>query len=203
MGVVKAALIEFQIESATQNMRGYYAGYATTIHYFSREAVCSALSYEDSIWRDRKQQYEPLTFPFDSIPASPVSVKTADVIYKAGDQVNEGLLRFGRQEMLLPGSTFRTVLWGELPPLENGQVFLIGKKRAPAQIISLLIEEVIVDYESDGIMLPIQLPPQSVMLFGAFAPLVATQRLFILKIPLRPQIARFTIGDYVVPLVQE
>lgn len=202
MGLVKAALIEFQIESATQNMRGYYAGYATTIHYFSREAVCSAFTYEDSIWRDRQQQYEPLAFPFESVPAAPVSVRTADIIYKAGDSVGEGLLRFGRQEVLLPGSTFRTVLWGELPSLEKGQIFLIGKKRAPAQITSLLVEDVLVDRESDGIMLPIQLPPRSVMLFGAFVPLVATQRFFILKIPLRPHIQRFTIGGYVVPLVQ-
>lgn len=199
---MKAALIEFQLESATQNMRSYYAGYATTMRYFTREAVCSAFSYADSIWRDRHQQYEPLVFPFDSIPASPIDVKTADVIYKAGDNVGEGLLRFGRQEVLLPGSTFRTILWGDLPPLEKGQIILIGKKRAPAQITSLLVDVVSVDHESDGAMLPIQLPPKSVMSFGAFAPLVATQRYFILKIPLRPQIERFTIGGYVVPLVQ-
>ena len=200
---MKAALIEFQLESATQNQRSFYAGYATTLRYFTREAVCSALSYSDSICRTKDQSYEPLVFPFQSTPAIPVNVATADIVYKAGDRQAEGLLRFGRQEVLLPGSLFRTIVWGELPDLQLGQLFLIGKKRAPAKITRLTTDNVTPDFVAEGETMPIQLPPQHVMMFGAFAPLVATQRYFIVKIPLRPTMQRIAIGDYVVPLIDE
>ena len=65
---MQAALIEFELESSTQNQRGFYAGYATTWRYFTREAVCSALSYQDSFWRDKTDSYQPLSFPFFSHP---------------------------------------------------------------------------------------------------------------------------------------
>ena len=117
-----------------------------------------------------------------------------------GDQ---GLLRFGKQELILPGSTFRCVVWGDLPGLELGQVFLIGKKRAPARICQLKIAEVTVDHDSTGRLMPIQLPPAHVMSYGAFAPLVGTQRYFILKIPLRDNVARFVIDGYAIPIVNE
>jgi hypothetical protein len=86
--------------------------------------------------------------------------------------------------------------------LETGQVFLIGKKRSPARITSLTLQDVVPDYEQQGISLPIQVAPTRVMSFRAFAPLVGTQRYFILKILLSSDIPRFSIGGYVVPLVQ-
>ena len=200
---MKAALIEFELESATQNMRGFHAGYASTWHYFTREAVCSAFSYADSLWREKDQDYQLLSFPFESTPAEPIAVETLDVIYKAGDHSNRGLLRFGQQELLLPGSRFRCVLWGELPSLEQGQIFLIGKKRAPARITCAVIQEVELNYTSEGILLPIQVPSTSVAMYSAFAPLVGTHRYFILKIPLHSNILRFSIGEYVVPIPEE
>lgn len=200
---MQAALIEFELESATQNMSGFYAGYASTWHYFTREAVCSALSYADSLWREKDQEYQSLSFPFESTPAEPIAVETFDVIYKAGDQGNQGLLRFGKQELLLPGSRFRCVIWGELPSLEPEQIFLIGKKRAPARITNLVIQEVELDYTSDGILLPIQVSPTSVGMYSAFTPLVGTHRYFILRIPLHSTIRRFSIGECVVPLPEE
>ena len=199
---MQAALIEFQLESSTQNQRGFYAGYASTWRYFTRESVCAALSYEDSLWRDKTESYQPLSFSFDSTPAEPIHVETDEVLYKAGDLGDQGLLRFGRQELILPGSTFRCVVWGELPDLQLGQLFLIGKKRAPARIQYLLIEDVEVDYTSEGQLMPIQLPPNHVMSYGAFAPLVGTQRYFILKIPLHRNVPRFLIGGYAVPVVE-
>jgi hypothetical protein len=199
---MEAALIEFELESATQNKRGFYASYASTWHYFTREAVCSALSYADSIWQDRKQDYLPLTFPFNSTPAEPVRVETAEVIYKAGDEGDHGLLRFGKQQLLLPGSRFRCAVWGDLPQLAEGQIFLIGKKRAPARIMQLVHENVEPNYSSEGITLPVQLPPHHVMSYGAFAPLAGTYRYFILKIPLHTNVKRFSIGGFVVPLTE-
>jgi hypothetical protein len=199
---MEAALIEFELESATQNMRGFYASYASTWQYFTREAVCSALTYTDSIWQDRQQEYQPLSFTFDSTPAEPVAVETIDAIYKAGDEADQGLLRFGKQQLLLPGSRFRCAAWGSLPRLTEGQIFLIGKKRAPARIMRLVLEEVEVNYSSEGITLPVQLPPSHVMSFGAFAPLVGTHRYFILKIPLHAGLKRFSVGGFVVPITE-
>lgn len=202
MGAVRAALIEFELESTTQNVRSFYAGYASTSHYFTREAVCSALSYTETLWHNRRDEYQPLSFPFDSTPAEPIRIHTADVLYRSGDNANEGLLRFGKQEVILPGSQFRCSVWGDLPALEIGQVFLIGKKRAPARIVSLIQQSVTPDHLSEGILLPVQLPPRRVMSFGAFIPLVGAQRYFILKIPLQANIKRFSIAGYAVPLVQ-
>lgn len=201
-GKLKAALIEFELESATQNLRGFYAAYASTWQYFTREAVCSALSYTEALLQDKTWEYKPLHFPFNSTPAEPIRIETAEVIYKAGDEVNQGLLRFGKQELILPGSSFRCVVWGDLPELTQGQIFLLGKKRAPARITQLLTAEPEPDYTSDGVMLPIQISPHHVMAYGAFAPLVGTSRYFIVKIPLLPTLKRFTIGGFVVPLIE-
>jgi len=151
------------------------------------------------LWQDKTADYQPLTFPFESTPAEPVEAWTAEVIYRAGDIQDQGLLRFGRQELLLPGSRFRCALWGELPSLVEGQVFLIGKKRAPARIVRLIVEDVQPDYIVEGQTLPVQLSPTDVMRFPAFAPLVGTYRYFILKLPLTPELRRFAIGGYVVP----
>jgi hypothetical protein len=196
---VKAALLEFELDSSTQNVGPFYAGYEGTFQYLTREAVCSALLYTDSLWQDKNAAYQPLAFPFDSTPAEPVHVDIAEVIYKAGDVPDEGLLRFGRQVLLLPGSRFRCALWGDLPSLVEGQVFLIGKKRAPAFIANLLLENVEPNYTVEGPTLPVQLPPAAVVQFRAFAPLVGTARYFILKLPLTPTLRRFAIGGYVVP----
>ena len=200
---MKAALIEFELESSTQNVGPFYAGYERTLEYLTREAVCSALTYTDRIWQDRGESYHPLSFPFDSTPASPVKVQTAAVIYKAGDRPDQGLLRFGKQELLLPGSRFICALWGDLPALAEGQIFLIGKKRAPARIVKLTVRDVQPDYVSEGPTLPVQLAPDAVMRYRAFAPLVGTRRYFILKLPLSPDLRRFAIGGYVVPLPEE
>lgn len=196
---MKAALLEFELDSSTQNVGPFYAGYEGTLRYFTREAVCSALVYADCIWQDRTAVYQPLTFPFESTPAEPVDVHTIEVIYNAGDKRDQGLLRFGKQELFLPGSRFRCVLWGDFPPLAAGQVFLIGKKRAPARIVRLVVEDIEPGYTADGPTLPVQMSPDSVMGQSVFAPLVATQRYFILKLPLRSDLRRFSVGGYVVP----
>jgi hypothetical protein len=196
---VKAALVEFELESSTQNVGPFYAGYEGTLRFFTREAVCSALTYADRIWQDKNETYRPLVFPFESTPAEPVEVHTAEMVYRAGDKPDQGLLRFGRQVLLLPGSRFRCALWGDLPLLTEGQVFLIGKKRAPARIVRLNIEDTEPNYTAEGQTLPVQLSPDKVMRFGAFAPLVGTQRYFILKLPLTSDVRRFSINGYVVP----
>lgn len=196
---MKAALLEFELDSSTQNVGPFYAGHEDTLRYLTREAVCSALLYADSIWQDKNTVYQPLTFPFESTPAEPVDVRTVEVIYNAGDEPDQGLLRFGKQVLLLPGSRFRCALWGDLPLLVEGQVFLIGKKRAPARIVRLVVENVCPNYTAEGSTLPVQLAPDAVIHLRAFAPLVATQRYFILRLPLTPNLRRFLIGGYVVP----
>ncbi len=60
---MQAALLEFELESSTQNVGTFYAGYEGTLHYFTREAVCSALTYMDSICQDKTAPYLPLLFP--------------------------------------------------------------------------------------------------------------------------------------------
>lgn len=196
---MKAALLEFELESSTQNVGPFYAAYEGTLRYLTREAICSALTYTDCIWQDRAEAYRPLVFPFESTPAEPVHVRTAEVIYNAGDKPDQGLLRFGKQELLLPGSRFRCALWGDLPALAEGQVFLIGKKRAPARIVRLTVEDVQPNYAVKGPTLPVQIPPDAVTRYRAFAPLVGTQRYFILKLPLTPDLRRFAISGYIVP----
>ena len=200
---MKAALLEFELESATQNVGPFYAGYESTLLYLTREAVCSALTYTDRFWQDKAEAYKPLSFPFESTPAEPVeprAVQTAEVIYKAGDDPNAGLLRFGKQTVLMPGSRFRCAVWGDLPDLVEGQVFLIGKKRAPARIAHLVLAEVEPDTTSEGPTLPVQLLADAVMRQPAFAPLVGTQRYLIVRLPLMAGLRRFQVGGYVVPL---
>lgn len=201
--MVKAALLEFELESATQNVGPFYAGHEATLRYLTREAVCSALTYTDSIWHAKTQAYQPLIFSFQSTPAEPASpnaVRTAEVVYKAGDEPDVGLLRYGKQTMLMPGSRFRCALWGNLPSLFEGQIFLIGKKRAPARIMLLTLADVEPDTTSEGPTLPVQLASDAVMRQPAFAPLVGTQRYLIVKLPLYPALRRFVVGGYVVPL---
>jgi hypothetical protein len=203
---VKAALLEFQLDSATQNTGPFYAGHEVTLRYLTREAVCSALTYTDSIWHAKAQTYQLLAFSFQSTPAEPTNpgdVRTAEVIYKAGDEAGAGLLRFGKQTVLLPGSRFRCAVWGDLPPLTEGQVFLIGKKRAPARIMRLVLADVEPDTTSEGPTLPVQLSSAAVMRQPAFAPLVGTQRYLIVRLPLMPGLRRFAVGGYVVPLPEE
>ena len=200
---MKAALLEFELESATQNVGAFYASQQSTLLYLTRESVCSALSYTDSLWHNKSQEYVPLTFPFESTPAEPAtarSVSTREVIYKAGDEQDVGLLRYWKQIVIVPGSRFRCAIWGDIPELNLGQIFLIGKKRAPARIANLVIDDVEPDVTSEGITLPVQLPPTAVMQQASFAPLVGTARYFIVKLPLTPSLRRFAIGGYVVPL---
>lgn len=198
---MKAALIEFMVESSTQNVREFYASRAGTHKFFTAEAVCSGLSYTEALVRDKLEEYNELTFPFIATPAMPVEVKTTEVLYKAGNNAGEGLLRFGKQELILPGSIFRCIIWGKIPKLEEGQVFLIGKKRSPACIISLVQEEVVVDTFMLGESFYVQVLPQELNKFARYTPLVATNRYFIIKLPLSNDLRRFKIGGFVVPLV--
>lgn len=198
---MKAALMDFMVESSTQNVREFYASRAGTYKFFTAEAVCSGLSYTEALVRDKLEEYQELTFPFRATPAMPVEVKTTDVIYKAGDNAGEGLLRFGKQELILPGSIFRCIIWGEIPQLEKGQIFLIGKKRSPACIISFVQEEVVIDTSMLGESFCVQVSPQELNRFSSYIPLVATNRYFIIKLPLSNDLNRFKIGDFVVPLV--
>lgn len=203
---MRAALVEFELESATQNVGPFYAGHEMTLRFLSREAVCSAFTYSDRIWQERDEQYRPLVFPFDSTPAEPTNpetMRTAEVTYKAGDDPKIGLLRFGKQTVLMPGSRFRCAMWGELPELVQGQVILIGKKRAPARVTHVVLAEVEPDTTSDGPTLPLQLSAGTVMRQPAFAPLAGTQRYLIVKLPLTPTLRRFQVGGYVVPLPEE
>ena len=197
---MKAALLEFELDSSTQHVGPFYAGVERTVRYWTREAVCSALTYADRFWQDKTVAYQPLVFPFDSTPAEPVEVHTSDVIYRAGDKPDQGILRFGTQELMLPGSRFRCALWGDLPSLFAGQVFLIGKKRAPARIVHLQVDEIEPDYDSEGQVLSVQLSPKEVTQFPAFMPLHGTNRYFIVKLPLRPSMLRFAIDGFIVPL---
>lgn len=198
---MKAAYIEFRLDSSTMNTREFYASRQGTHRYLTKESVASALTYSEVIRRDKKDQWVPLKFDFDCTPASPVNVRTQDTVYKAGDQPDVGLLRYGHQELLMPGSVFCTVIWGDSPELWEGQVVLIGKKRAPAQIVTYLQVDVQPDTKAKAeYIMPIQVPPLQVGQYGTFIPLVFTARYAIIQVPLRPDQLRFVVNGRAVPL---
>jgi len=197
---VKAALIEFRLESATQNVREFYAGRMGTQTFFTKEAVCSALLYEEYLARDRKADFAPLTFPFRATPAIGVEVRLQEVVYKAGDLPDVGLLRYGKQHLLMPGSVFRCMVWGNVPAFQAGQVILIGKKRAAAEITTCVIEDVTPDAVTGGTVLPVQVP--SLRLPSVYSPLAITNRYAIIRVPLSPDIQRLAVHGYAVPLLE-
>ena len=198
---MKAALIEFRLESATQNVREFYAGRMGTQTFFTKEAVCSALTYEEYLVRDRKAEFAPLTFQFQATPAMGVDVRLQEVVYKAGDLPDAGLLRYGKQTLLMPGSIFRCMVWGDIPALRVGQVILIGKKRAAAEITTCVVADVSPDGVTGGTVLPVQVPP--LRLPQVYSPLAITNRYAIIRVPLSVGIRRFAVHGYAVPLLEQ
>lgn len=200
---MKAAYVEFRLESATMNTREFYASRQGTHKYLTKEAVACAITYSEVLRRSKKEEWAPLMpeFGFDCTPAMPVAVRTLETVYKAGDDVNVGLLRYGRQELLLPGSIFRFVAWGDLPSLREGQIVLIGKKRAAAQLAKCVLAEVEPDTDMPAAqVMPIQVPPETVVDYGAFIPLVLTMRYAIVQVPLQPGRPRLVVNGWAVPL---
>lgn len=198
---MKAAYVEFRLESATMNTREFYASKQGTHKYLTKGAVACAISYSEVLQRNKKDEWSALPFDFDCTPAVPVNVRTLETVYKAGDKANEGLLRYGHQELIMPGSVFRFVAWGELPSLWEGQIFLIGKKRAAARVITCVKSEVEPDTKTPAEhIMPIQIPPLTVTQFGAFVPLVLTANYAIVQIPLQPGRSRLVVNGWAVPL---
>jgi hypothetical protein len=200
---MEAAYVEFRLESSTMNTREFYASRQGTHRYLTKEAVANAITYSEVLQRSKVDEWKSLAseFEFDCTPAMPVSVQTLDTIYKAGDDPNSGLLRYGRQELLLPGSIFRFAVWGTLPPLWKGQMILIGKKRAAAQITKC----VRVDAKFDTInlgdrVMPIQVSPSKLKEIPAYVPLILTARYAIIQIHLQPGQSRFIVEGWAIPL---
>lgn len=198
---MNAALIEFRLESATQNVREFYAGRMGTQTFFTKEAICMALSYEEHLARDRRANFKPLAFPFQATPALSIEVRLQEVVYKAGDKVDVGLLRYGKQQLMMPGSVFRCMIWGEIPTLQAGQVILIGKKRAAAEITTCVVVEVTPDTTTGGTVLPLQVQPTSMP--EVYSLLAITARYAIIRVPLSADIRRFAVSGYAVPLLEE
>lgn len=198
-----ATYVEFRLESSTMNTREFYASRQGTHKYLTKEAVASAITYSEVLQRNKRDEWTPLTFAFDCTPAMPVDVYTLETVYKAGDEPDVGLLRYGRQELLMPGSIFRFIAWGDLPALQAGQVFLIGKKRAAARITMCVLAEVEPNTtaQADWVM-PIQVPPPELVQFDAYVPLVLTARYAIVQVSLRPGRPRFVLGGWAVPLLR-
>lgn len=197
-----ATYAEFRLESATMNTREFYASRQGTQRYLTRDAVACAISYSETLARDKTVEWAPLSFDFDCTPAVPVRLQSLEVVYKAGDDPNAGLLRYGRQDLLMPGSVFRFVTWGGVPSLREGQIILIGKKRAAARVTLCRSAEVEPDTsaQADRVM-PIQVPPLELTRFEAFSPLVLTARYAIVQLPLRPGLRRFVVEGWAVPIV--
>ena len=197
---MKAAYVEFRLESATMNTREFYASRQGTHKYLTKESVACAISYDDTLVRNKKEEWKPLTFDFDCTPAAPVNVHTLDSVYKAGDDPNAGLLRYGHQELLMPGSLFRFIAWGNLPTLWEGQIILIGKKRAPARLIKCVQADILPDTTTKAEqVIPIQVSPQEVIQYGAFVPLVFTLRYAIIQVPLQTGRPRLVVNGWAVP----
>jgi len=198
---MNAALIEFRLESATQNVREFYAGRMGTHTFLTKESVCSALLCEECLTRDRRADFRPLAFPFQATPAIGVDVHMEEVVYKAGDEVDVGLLRYGKQQLLMPGSCFRCVIWGDIPSVQTGQVILIGKKRAAAELTTCVVSDVVPNMTTGGTLLPVQVSPKR--LPEVYALLAITARYAIVRVPLSADVKRFSIAGYAVPLLEE
>jgi hypothetical protein len=198
---MRAAYAEFRLESSTMNTREFYASRQGTQRYLTKEAVACGIAYSEVLQRNKRDEWAPLGFNFDCTPAMPVQLRTLEAVYKAGDSPNVGLLRYGRQDLLMPGSVYRFVAWGDVPPLWEGQIFLIGKKRAAARVTLCESVEVQPDTRAEAErVIPIQVPPLDLGQFAAFAPLVLTARYAIVQVPLGPGVRRFVVGGWAVPL---
>jgi hypothetical protein len=199
---MQAAYVEFQLDSSTMNMREFYASRQGTHTFLTKEAVACAITYSEALVRDKSDAWLPLEFAFDCTPAVPITVRTSVTTYKAGDDPKRGLLRFGRQELIMPGSTFRFVAWGNLPPLWTGQVFLIGKKRAAARVTTLFTAQPEPDRASVGMgLMPIQLPPLELAKLKAYRAAALTARYAVVQVPLGPGVPRIVVNGWAVPMV--
>jgi hypothetical protein len=199
---MQAAYVEIQLDSSTMNTREFYASRQGTHRFLTKEAVASAITYSEALIRSKSDLWIPLDVEFDCTPAAPINVRTTSTTYKAGDQPNKGLLRFGRQELMMPGSTFRFVAWGNLPPLWTGQVVLIGKKRAAARVTAFFSAEPELDTKSAAVgVMPIQLPPLELGKLKAYRPIALTARYAIVQIPLGPDVPRVVVNGWAVPMI--
>lgn len=198
---MNAVYVEFELESATMNTREFYASRQGTHRFFTKEAVACSITYSEALMRSKADEWAPLSFRFSCTPAMPIRVFTLDTVYKAGDNPNVGLLRYGRQELLMPGSSFRFIAWGEVPDLKAGQIFLIGKKRAAARITTCVHEHVHPSKgRNDFQSMPIQVSPIKVMQYGAFTPIAITARYAVIKVAITDDTPCLIINDWAVPL---
>jgi len=117
-----------------------------------------------------------------------------------GIQDNDLLPKFGSIESILPGQLFYTIGFsperGELDVFEEGQTFIMGKKRTMFQLVSLSrtnetqqIREQVCHCEF------VQIQPRDVTFFTSFEVLATTRRYLVLRGETRPAVAyRFQPG---------
>ncbi|HID94847.1 MAG TPA: hypothetical protein EYP53_02155 [Candidatus Latescibacteria bacterium] len=203
--------IEFMTESMTSYVREFYASRMGTILYFSKEALANGLTYSEMLLRDKRDEWEEVEFPFDCTPAIPVNgaVKIDELIYSVGDGPRVSgdkdlrLLKFGRQEVIQPGSLFRAMLWGDdLPDLAVGMTFFLGKKRGSCVLTSVnKVEEADPTAIPSGIILPVQVTPSQLAQVSAYHPLVTLNRFLIVKIPSGAYDKWLNVANYSVPML--
>ncbi len=199
---MKAAVVNFRLESASMYLKEFYASKMGTLDYFSKEAIANAITYKEMFKRDKKQDWEEMQFSFDNTPAVPTNFSRETIVYKAGDDPKKGLLRYGKQEVLMPGSEFRFIVWGDFPELKLSQIFFIGKKRAPAKIVSISQEfDVKPSKEVKGNPFPIQVNLTALKRIKRYILHVATSRFFIISIP-PGEIESIAVDRFIVPLIQ-
>ncbi len=198
---MRVALIEFRLESYSMYLREFYASRMGSLMYFSKEAVANAISYSDMFKRNRKEEWKETDFSFKNAPAIPIDVRMDEIVYKAGDNPNQGLLRYGKQEVILPGSLFKAALWGEYPRIEEGQVFFIGKKRGTAVITKLSECERELEEGYTGVVFPIQVSPKDLKRFDKYKPLIATSRFFIIQPYSGRDLRWLNIDGYSIPII--
>ncbi len=202
--------IEFMTESMTSYVREFYASRMGTLLYFSKEALANGLTYSEMLLRDKRDEWEEMEFPFDCTPAIPVNgaVKIDELIYNVGDGPREPggkdlrLLKFGKQEVIQPGSLFRAMLWGDdLPDLTVGMTFFLGKKRGSCVLTSVKkVEKVGPTVTPSGIILPVQVTPSQLTQVSAYHPLVTLNRFLIVEVPSGAYNRWLNVVDYSVPM---
>ncbi len=142
---MKGAVLKLRLESHTANTSSWYARTQKTHKFLSRESVIAATTNTDWIVQETETDYDPDFVygdhpKFYATPAMPedISIRKYEVGSRMKEDVDETpqehLLAYGHRELILPGSIFRAIVWGNYPEIAEGDICLIGKERAEAVI---------------------------------------------------------------------
>jgi hypothetical protein len=210
-----ACSFEVRLEGFGIHTRRHYAGRLETHTFFSRAAVHAALWDLWAPWANA--EYVADSIPYGSTPLWADSPRLVEIHYASprGWQKRHGgnshHLSTGTMEAMAPGTRLRGVVWGrpeDLPPIEEGFGFTIGKGRAPARIVRAAIEEVTLRTASlPDTSVPVQVDRE--VLRGAASRGLAHRRIadarryLVIRVARGVEVAHFRLDGLVVPVLYD